>query len=287
MTRLRLSGLTLLAVLAFAANSLLCRAALLHSGIDPASFTTLRLLAGALTLLWLVGIQRKESLGQGNWLSAAALFVYAAGFSFAYVNLSAATGALLLFAAVQTCMIGYGLAAGERLLWRQWLGLGLATAGVVTLLLPGLSQPPLAEAFLMVAAGIAWGAYTLRGRGAGDPIRVNAGNFTRSAGLAMALSLFLMHDIALDWLGIGYALLSGALTSAIGYAIWYAVLPHLRAVSAACVQLSVPVIAAVGGAILLGEATTLRLAISTLAVLSGIALVVIGKRAVRREPVMD
>ncbi len=273
--------MTLLSVLAFAGNSLICRAALLHSRTDPSSFTTMRLLAGALTLLLLARVQRKQTLGRGNWLSALALFVYAAGFSFAYVSLSAATGALLLFAAVQACMIGFGLVAGERLQGHQWLGLGLALGGVLILLLPGLSQPPLTGALLMLSAGVAWGVYTLHGRGAGDPIRVNAGNFMRAAALACALSIFFLKDLSLDWLGVGYAVLSGAITSAIGYAIWYRVLPHLRAISASSLQLSVPVIAALGGVALLGEPTSLRLLLSAVAVLGGIAMVIAGKRADR------
>ncbi|MGQ0799829.1 MAG: DMT family transporter [Pseudomarimonas sp.] len=275
--------LTLLSVLAFAGNSLLCRAALLHTRIDPASFTTLRLLAGALTLLLLARMQRTRSAGSGNWLSALALFVYAAGFSFAYVSVSAATGALLLFAAVQACMIGFGLLTGERLQGRQWVGLGLALGGVLLLLIPGLTRPSLSGALLMLCAGVAWGVYTLRGRGPGDPIRVNAGNFLRAAVLACVLSVVLLNDVTLDGLGVGYALVSGAVTSAIGYAIWYRVLPHLRAITAANVQLSVPVIAALGGVVLLGEATSLRLLLSALAVLGGIAMVIAGKRAAPPE----
>jgi len=280
----RVSLLTLLSLVAFAGNSLLCRAALAHTRIDPASFTTIRLVAGALTLWLLVAIQRKQAHAGGNWPSAIALLVYAAGFSFAYVSLSAATGALLLFAAVQASMIGYGLATGERLRVSQRLGLGLAAVGILILLLPGLSRPPLVGAFLMVAAGVAWGIYSLRGRGGGDPIRVNAGNFMRAAVLALVLSALLRQQIVLDWSGSSYAVLSGALTSAIGYAIWYSVLPHLQAVSAACVQLSVPVIAAIGGITLLGESPGLRLVLSALAVLSGIAIVVFDKRVVRPRP---
>jgi len=282
MSPTRLLILTVLAMVAFAGNSLLCRIALKHTAIDPASFTTLRLASGAL-VLWLVARRQAQGApartGAGNWPSALALFAYAAGFSFAYVSLPAGTGALLLFGAVQATMIGYGLTRGERFRRPQLVGLLLAFGGIVGLLLPGLSAPPLAGSLLMIGAGAAWGVYSLRGRGAGDPTRVTAGNFLRAAPLALALSLLGIKGASVDAAGVGLAVASGALTSGIGYAIWYSALPALKATTAATVQLSVPVLAALGGIAFLGEPVTLRLALASSAILGGIALVVLQKRA--------
>lgn len=280
----RLAAVTALAMIAFAGNSLLCRAALAHTGIDPASFTTLRLVSGAVTLWLIARLTRREQSGQGSWPSALALFGYAAGFSFAYVSLTTATGALLLFGAVQATMIGHGLWRGERLRGWQSAGLVLALGGLVGLLLPGLSAPPLAGALLMLGAGVAWGVYSLRGRGAGDPTRVTAGNFLRAAPITLGLSLIFHASALLDPAGAGYAVASGALASGIGYAIWYTALPALRATSAATVQLSVPVIAALGGVLLLGESVTLRLVLASLAILGGIALVIVERRAGTARP---
>lgn len=280
MSRARALVLTSLAMTAFAGNSLLCRAALGHTLIDPASFTVIRLASGALTL-WLVArAGRGAAIGRGDWLSALALFLYAAGFSFAYVSLSAATGALLLFGAVQATMVGYGIWTGERLRWQQLAGLVLACAGLVGLLLPGLSAPPLYGSLLMLGAGVAWGVYSLRGKGGGDPVRVTAGNFLRAVPVAVALSALTYRGAALDSAGLWYAILSGALTSGLGYAIWYQALPALQATSAATVQLSVPVIAAIGGIVFLGESITLRLALASAAILGGIALVILERRHV-------
>lgn len=270
----RLITLTSLALLAFAGNSLLCRAALQHTSIDAASFTTIRLVSGALVLWLLVRLRSGGATGWGNWPSALALFAYAAAFSFAYVSLPAGTGALLLFGAVQAGMIGWGLWKGERFSAMQLAGLALALGGLVGLLLPGLSAPPLAGALLMIAAGLAWGVYSLRGKGAGDPMRVTAGNFLRAAPMALLMSLLMLQQAALDWAGVGYAVASGAMTSGIGYAIWYTALPALKATQAASLQLSVPVIAALGGIVLLGEPLTLRLVMASVAILGGIALVI-------------
>jgi drug/metabolite transporter (DMT)-like permease len=267
--------LTTLAMLAFAGNSLLCRAALDHTRIDAASFTTIRLLSGALVLWIIVQLRSQAHAGGGNWLSAFALFAYAAGFSFAYVSLSAAMGALLLFGAVQMTMIGYGLWRGERFLPLQWIGLMLALCGLVLLLLPGLAAPSLHSAGLMLCAGIAWGVYSLRGKGSGNPISVTAGNFLRAVPLSFALSLLMLNRTTLDVSGIGYAVASGALTSGLGYAIWYTALPALKSTHAATVQLSVPLIAAFGAIALLGEAVTLRLVLASVAIVGGIALVVL------------
>jgi drug/metabolite transporter (DMT)-like permease len=270
--------LTTLAMIAFAGNSLLCRAALKHTTIDAASFTTIRLISGAMMLWLVVRISRGTRTGTGNWPSALALFAYAAGFSFAYVSLPAATGALLLFGAVQATMIGHGIWAGERLLKLQLAGLVLALVGLAGLLLPGLSAPPVIGSLLMLGAGVAWGVYSLRGRGAGDPIRVTAGNFLRAVPVAAVLSVLMVDRASLDSAGILYAVASGALASGIGYAIWYTALPALQAAKAATVQLSVPVIAAVGGTVFLGEPLTLRLVLSSVAILGGIALVILEKQ---------
>jgi drug/metabolite transporter (DMT)-like permease len=278
MTYARILALTSLAMIAFAGNSLLCRAALNHTSIDAASFTTIRLMSGAV-MLWLVArLRRGTYTGAGNWLSAFVLFAYAAGFSFAYVSLPAATGALLLFGAVQATMIGHGIWVGERLRRLQLFGLMLAFGGLVGLLLPGLSAPPLHGAVLMLGAGVAWGIYSLRGKGAGDPTRVTAGNFLRAVPIAAALSVFMSNGAAVDSAGFWYAVSSGALASGIGYAIWYTVLPALKATNAATVQLSVPVIAALGAIVFLGEAITLRLVLASVAILGGIALVILEKQ---------
>lgn len=274
----RTASLTAMAMLAFAANSLLCRAALKHTAMDAASFTTLRLVSGALMLWLLVKLKSGGGTGRGSWLSGLALFAYAAGFSFAYSSLPAASGALLLFGAVQATMVAHGVWAGERFRGWQLAGLLLAFGGLVGLLLPGLSAPPLFGAALMLAAGVAWGVYSLRGRGQGDPARVTAGNFLRAAPMAVVLSLLTISHVSVDAAGIALALASGVLTSAVGYVIWYAALPALKASSAATVQLSVPVIAALGGVLLLGEAITLRLVLASVAILGGIALVIVEKR---------
>ncbi len=281
MSSTRLVFLTSLAMLAFAGNSLLCRVALKNTGIDAASFTSIRLISAALTLWLVVRVSSKSNSGQGNWPSALALFAYAAGFSFAYINLTAATGALLLFGAVQTTMSGFGIWRGERLLKLQLFGLVLALGGLIGLTLPGLSAPPLASSLLMIGAGIAWGIYSLRGKGAGDPTLVTAGNFLRTVPITLALSILMAAQISWDSAGILYAIMSGAVTSGMGYAIWYKALPALKATQAATVQLSVPVIAAIGGIVLLGEPLTLRLVLASIAIISGIALVILERKKSR------
>ncbi|WP_374473810.1 EamA family transporter [Arenimonas sp.] len=270
----RLAALVALALLAFAGNSLLARLALREGGMDAASFTGLRLASGAGVLWALAAGWRRGQAGRGSWGSALALFLYAAAFSLAYVDLQAGAGALLLFGAVQVTMVGRGLWAGERLAAWQWLGLALALAGLAGLLLPGLSAPPLLPALLMLAAGVAWGVYSLRGRGAGDPVRVSAGNFLRTLPFAAAFSLLMIGQARLDAAGVAYALASGALASGLGYALWYTALPLLRASTAASLQLAVPLLVALAGVAFLGEAPTLRLALAAIAILGGIALVV-------------
>ena len=262
---------------AFAGNSLFCRLALKNTSIDATTFSFIRIVSGALAL-WLVVRVRKEGPKAGSWLSAFALFAYAAAFSFAYLSLSAGTGALLLFGAVQATMIIWGLRKGERLRLWQMVGLMLALGGLVVLLFPGLSAPPLGGSILMLGAGIAWGIYSLRGQAADDPICETAGNFWRAVPLAAVLSVALMPWAKLDRAGIGYAILSGAIASGMGYAIWYTALPGLKAAAAAAVQLSVPVLAAAGGILFLDESITLRFLLASVAVLGGIVLVVIEKR---------
>ena len=280
MSPLRVFVLTLLAMLAFAGNSLLCRAALQAGRIDAASFTTIRVVAGALALWLILRLQRGRADKAGSWPSAFALFAYAAAFSFAYITLTTATGALLLFGAVQATMIGYGFWNGDRLRGWQIVGFACAVLGLVALLLPGLTAPPLHSAALMVGAGVAWGIYSLRGRGAGDPTSATAGNFVRAVPFAAALSLVMLSRFSVDVAGVSYAIASGALTSGVGYAIWYTALKGLKATSAATVQLSVPVIATIGGALLLGEHVTMRIVIASVAILGGIALVTLNRARV-------
>ncbi|MEO6065917.1 MAG: DMT family transporter [Lysobacterales bacterium] len=264
---------TLLAMLGFAANSILCRVALERTAIDPASFTMLRLIAGAVMLWILVSLRGGEPRLTGNWPSALALFAYAAGFSFAYVSLSTATGALLLFGAVQVTMLAGGVRAGERFSRPQVLGYLLALAGLTGLLMPGVAAPPFLAAGLMLGAGVAWGIYSLRGKGQCDAIRATAGNFLRTVPIALLLLIAMPGKTSFDNTGVWLAIASGALASGIGYTIWYSVLPVLRATTAATVQLSVPLIAALGGAAFLSEPLTLRWLLASFAILGGIALV--------------
>jgi drug/metabolite transporter (DMT)-like permease len=264
-----------MAMTAFAGNSLLCRLALRQTSIDAASFTLIRIVSGAVALWLIVRMRGRSPEKAGSWVSATALFAYAAGFSFAYLSLPAGTGALLLFGAVQATMIIWALRRGEGLSMRQRTGLALALTGLVALVFPGLSAPPLGGSILMFGAGIAWGVYSLRGKKAGDPASATAGNFLRAVPMAAVLSLAFLPWARIDRAGIGYAIVSGAIASGVGYAIWYTALPSLRAASAASVQLIVPVLAAAGGILFLGETITLRFLFASIAVLGGIALVVI------------
>lgn len=264
--------LTALAMLAFAGNSILCRIALRDTAIDPASFTGLRIVAGALTLGVMLRLGKSGPLS-GDWFSAFALFVYAAAFSFAYIGLDAGAGALLLFGAVQLSMLAWGLLQGERFSAGQVAGLLLALSGLMILLLPGSTAPALDSAMLMLLSGVAWGVYSLRGRGTANPLASTAGNFIRAVPFAALLCLVLLGQQQWDRMGAIYAILSGAVTSGIGYAIWYAAMPGLAAIQAASVQLSVPLLTAMAGALLLGEAMTATLMLSGAAILGGIALV--------------
>ncbi|MDP1961957.1 MAG: DMT family transporter [Reyranella sp.] len=273
----RTALLTTLAMLAFAGNSLFCRLALRDTEIDAASFTAIRLASGALVLAALLMLRGKRPTAGGSWPMAAMLFAYAVCFSFAYRDLTAATGALLLFGAVQFTMMGYGLWTGERIRGLRLVGLLVALAGLVWLLLPGLASPPWLEAVLMLAAGAAWGVYSLLGKGAGDPTAATGGNFLRSLPFAAALALTATTAGTVDHTGALSAVLSGAVTSGLGYVLWYAALPMLKATTAATVQLCVPAIAALGGAMLLAEPVTARLLVASVAVLGGIALTIRAK----------
>jgi drug/metabolite transporter (DMT)-like permease len=266
--------LTTFAMLAFASNSLLCRVALRDTAIDAASFTSIRIASGALILALILRSRGVRPAAGGSWPMAAMLFAYAAFFSFAYRDLTAATGALLLFGAVQLTMMGYGFWTGERLHGLSLAGLVVAVAGLLGLLLPGLAAPPPFAAALMLGAGVAWGVYSLLGRGAGDPTAATGGNFLRAVPFAALLMLAALGHETVDTMGMVYAVLSGAVTSGLGYVLWYAALPALRATSAATIQLSVPAIAAIGGAGLLAEPITLRLLLASVAILGGIALTI-------------
>jgi drug/metabolite transporter (DMT)-like permease len=280
---------TTLAMLAFAGNSLLCRMALADPLIDPASFTAIRVLSGALALAGLVAVQARQlstlraAARAGTWRGAAALFAYAIAFSFAYVTLSASTGALILFGAVQCTMIGVGLARRERLMAVQTLGAVIASGGFVYLLAPGLDAPDPVGALLMALAGLAWGIYSLIGRSAQqqthDPILATAGNFLRAVPFALAAVLPFAFTLEASLAGVLLATASGALTSGLGYALWYAALKGLAASEAAIVQLTVPVIAALGGLGFLDEPLSFRLVLASVAILGGVSIVLTGRRA--------
>lgn len=278
----RTAAFTAAAMVFFASNSLLCRAALAGGHADAASFTTLRIVGGALALGLIVRSRPAPVASSGGgWVSAAALFTYAIGFSMAYLKVTAGTGALLLFGAVQLTMLSASLVGGERPRALEWVGLLISFGGLVALTRPGLAAPDTAGAASMLAAGAAWGVYSLRGRRAGDPLRANADNFARCTPLAL-LALGAAASIAplrLTWTGTVLALASGMIASGIGYAIWYAALRGLSGTRAAIVQLSVPPLAAAAGVVLLGESVTRRLVISGLAILGGIALAVSVKAA--------
>lgn len=275
--RMRLAGLVALAMLAFAGNSLLNRAALAQGSISPALFAAVRLGSGALVLSVLVlargcGVPIRTTGRAGD---ALALVVYVLGFSFAYRSLNAGIGALILFAAVQFTMFGGALIQGEILPPRRWLGAGLAFAGLVWLLWPGGSAPlPLEGAALMGTAGFGWGVYSLRGRtaqepGAQDPVARTAANFVLAAPVALVV-LGLTGRGEVSAAGLLLAVVSGALTSGLGYALWYRVLAGLQASVAAVAQLTVPVIAMAGGLVLLGEVPNLRVVLAALLVLGGV-----------------
>jgi drug/metabolite transporter (DMT)-like permease len=272
-------------MVAFAANSLLCRLALGASEIDAASFTSIRVVAGAITLVIISYAQsRPPSRRNANWRSALALFTYMIFFSFAYNSLGAANGALILFSAVQLTMFAVAISSGERFPPLGLFGLALAAAGLVYLVSPGLSAPDPLGAVLMAIAGVAWGVYSLLGRGAPDPLSATTMNFILCAPLVVIVSLATLSQIHLSPAGIAYAIGSGAVASGCGYVIWYAALRGLTAGRAATVQLSVPVIAAIGAVILLSEAISFRLIAASLATLGGVALVLAQRGSQTAKP---
>lgn len=272
--------LTLLALTAFAANSVLCRLALTSTDIDPATFSSIRLASGAVTLWLIVRCRRVRPELGGSWSSAGALLIYAASFSFAYVTLPTGAGALLLFGAVQATMIGAGLCAGERMSPGQWGGFILALGGLVALLLPGHSFLSLGGSLLMLAAGLAWGIYSLQGRHRDDPAGATAGNFLRTLPLAGLLSVAGWPWMRWDGPGVFYAVLSGArLRPAWAMRSGMRALRWLTATHAATVQLTVPVLAALGGVVFLGEPVTARQVIAAAAIFGGVALILLRRTA--------
>jgi drug/metabolite transporter (DMT)-like permease len=277
----RAAAAAVFALLCFAANSVLCRMALRSAHIDPASFTSIRLVSGAVTLWLLVQLGRRPQTPGGSWWSALALLAYAIPFSFAYVGLTAGTGALLLFGAVQVVMLGAGFLAGERIDRLLVLGWLTAVAGLTLLLLPGIAAPPTRQALFMLLAGVAWAIYSLHGRGSKDALGETAGNFVRAAPGALLLSALLVAHRSADPSGMVLAALSGAVASGLGYAAWYTALPRLGAIAAANAQLSVPVIAALAGVALFGEPITGRLVAAAVLVLGGSALAVRRSLALR------
>ena len=272
--------LTAFALVAFAANSIICRMALGNTAIDPASFTTIRLASGAMVLWVVVRLSPGGKSGghPGSWWSGVMLFLYAVAFSFAYVSLNAGVGALILFGSVQATMITAGLMKGERPPVLAWCGLIIALSGLVYLVFPGLAAPSFSGAALMALAGFAWGVYSLRGLGSTNPVAVTQGNFLRSVPMTAAVSMIMLSSFSLSMEGVLLAALSGGLTSGLGYVVWYAALRHHSATRASMLQLLVPIIAAVGGVLLLSETVTLRLVLSGILIIGGVGLTLKAKQ---------
>ncbi len=280
---LRVAGLTVLALVAFAGNSVLCRLALADSSIDAASFTTVRLVSGAIALLIILSATSRGTrpASYGSWMSAAMLFLYAACFSFAYISLDTGIGALILFGMVQATMVAGALMAGDRPTVAEWIGWLLAIGGFVYLVSPGLTAPSPGGSALMAIAGIAWGIYSLRGRNESFALAGTTYNFVRSVPLVLIVSAFSLQDLHLTTNGVVLAILSGTITSGVGYAVWYTALQSISSMQAAMVQLSVPVLAAAGGILFLSESISLRLIVSSLLILGGIFLALFGKTKLR------
>ena len=272
---------TAFALIAFASNSVLCRLALGGQAIDASSFTMIRLLSGCIMLLGILKFTGNKRIRpfRGSWKASAMLFLYAVTFSFAYITLDTGTGALILFGAVQMTIIIISVASGDKLQSLEWVGLLTAFTGFVYLVLPGVSKPSLSGFILMSAAGMGWGIYTLIGRGSENPLSDTAWNFTRALPffIVVAIIVCFTKDIRLSQKGVILAMVSGAITSGIGYAVWYAALRGLSAIQAGVVQLFVPVIAALGGVVFVSEEISLRLIVSAILILGGITLVVLGR----------
>jgi drug/metabolite transporter (DMT)-like permease len=267
------------AMVAFASNSVICRLALKGEFIDAGMFSVVRLVSGSVAL-WLILVfsgYRKKPEYNGSWTSASMLFLYAFAFSFAYIDLNTGVGALILFGSVQLTMLLSGVVSGERPRPMQWVGLILAVGGLVYLVSPGLTAPSLHGSALMASAGIAWAVYSLRGRGNKHPLAVTTDNFIRTLPFVLAIFFIILPDIQLTTAGTMWAVLSGAVTSGLGYIIWYAALPRMTATRAAIIQLTVPVIAAFGGVFLLSEDITLRLVLSSILTLGGVGAAIVGK----------
>jgi drug/metabolite transporter (DMT)-like permease len=278
------AAFTMAALLAFAANSLLCRAALRPGLVDPTSFTTIRVVSGALTLFALTKIvsPRGGAAARGSWISAFALFAYAIAFSLAYVRIGAGVGALVLFGMVQATMVGWGLVTGERPRSGEWVGLALAVLGLAVFMLPGAHAPDPKGTMLMIAAGIAWGVYSLRGRKSSAPLSTTADNFLRAVPFAMGSMGVALGSMHVTARGALLAAISGSIASGLGYCLWYLALPRLTATRAALVQLLVPIIAALGAVVALGEAITSRLLAGGAIVGTGVALAIVARATVRR-----
>jgi len=272
-----------LALIAFAANSVLCRLALGESAIDASTFTIVRLLAGAIVLTVIMSISKIKSNSntnsstKGSWPASIALFIYALTFSFAYVTLDTATGALILFGSVQIAMILMSIFSGNRLHISEWFGMAIAFTGFVYLILPGVTTPSVIGFLLMTVSGIAWGIYTLKGRGSKNPIMDTAFNFLRTMPFVIILAIVTFKYAHYSSEGILLAVLSGSIASGIGYMIWYSALSGLSVTQAAVLQLLVPVIAAVGGSIFVSESISFRLTVSSAMILGGILMVVLGR----------
>ncbi len=280
-TTLHVTLLTGLAMVAFAANSVFCRVALRYTEIDPASFTLIRLLSGAMMLWLIMAIKSGIDRPAGTWLGGFTLFIYAFAFSYAYLHLDTGTGALLLFGAVQLTMLGFGYWHGERMRGIALAGLALAIGGLTALLLPGASAPAPDSAAIMLLSGIAWAAYSLIGKRAHDPLASTTGNFLRAVPMMLIAAVPFIADASIDVSGVLCAIASGTLASGVGYAIWYAALRSLSSFRAATLQLSVPILASLAGVLILDEPLTLRLMLTSLAVLGGIGLVLSAKQSAR------
>lgn len=277
---MRIFLLTTITMIAFGANSIFGRVALEGDAIDPSSYSFIRLLSGAIMLAILVGVSSgvsKKNLSHGNIISALCLFAYAAAFSFSYVNIETGVGALILFACVQAVMIGWALFKGDRPSLFEWLGILIAFGAFVWLVSPGLEAPDPIAAVLMAISGIAWGAYSLRGKSSSDPLKATAGNFLLSVPMGLVLLFITISSSQVTLYGVILAIASGAITSGMGYALWYRVLPQLTATRASIVQLTVPVVAGIGGLIFLSEPLTFRFVLASALILGGVAISIVLK----------
>lgn len=286
--------MTALALIAFAANSVLCRLALAGDEIDPASFTMVRLFSGAFTLLFILILQSKSVKAalpylrdcvrsNGSWYGALALFTYAVTFSYAYITLDTATGALILFGSVQVSMLAKSILTGTRLNKFEWLGMFLACSGLAYLLLPQANTPALLGFILMLLSGISWAAYTIVGQQSGDPLKATTSNFVRSLPFVVVLMSVLMFEMNFTEYGVWLAISSGAITSGVGYAIWYKAIKSLTVIQSGVVQLLVPVIAAIGGIVFASEHVSNELVIASLLTLGGILLVLLSRKLIARN----